>query len=97
MATPRLSSPGEWKELGRGWPICRTWSSGAEVHPEFQLPLDGFEDGDPDQPPLKARRYRLHPMAAEPEILVRWIGAARWTFNERAKKDKGVPKFIIFF
>ncbi|KAK9364828.1 putative transposase DNA-binding domain-containing protein, partial [Lipomyces kononenkoae] len=78
-------------ELGRGWAVCRTWSSGAEVHPEFQMPLDGLEEGDPDQPALKARRYRLHPTGEEQQILVRWIGAARWTFNEclRAIKDEG--------
>ncbi|KAK9245499.1 putative transposase DNA-binding domain-containing protein [Lipomyces tetrasporus] len=91
---PASIPPGEWKGLGRGWGTCRTWSSGAEVHPEFQLPLDGLEEGDQDQPALKARRYRLYPTAEEKEILVRWIGAARWTFNEclRAIKDEGVPK-----
>ncbi|KAK9365347.1 recf/recn/smc domain-containing protein [Lipomyces kononenkoae] len=84
----------EWKELGRGWAVCRTWSSGGEVHPEFQMPLDGLEEGDQDQPALKARRYRLHPTAEPQQMLVRWIGAARWTFNEclRAIKDEGVSK-----
>ncbi|KAK9249609.1 hypothetical protein V1507DRAFT_446547, partial [Lipomyces tetrasporus] len=46
---PASIPPGEWKELGRGWGTCRTWSSGAEVHPEFKLPLDGLEEGDQDQ------------------------------------------------
>ncbi|KAK9322454.1 hypothetical protein V1517DRAFT_136264 [Lipomyces orientalis] len=87
--------PGEWKELGRGGRgNCRTLDSGAEVHPEFQLPLDRLEEGDQDQPVLRARRYRLYPTTEEKEILVRWIGAARWTFNEclRAIKDEGIPK-----
>ncbi|KAK9337071.1 putative transposase DNA-binding domain-containing protein [Lipomyces starkeyi] len=90
---PASIPAGEWKEIGRGWGTCRIWSSGAAVHPEFQLPLDGLE-GDQDQPALNARRYRLHPTTEEKEILVRWIGAARWTFNEclRAIKDEGVRK-----
>ncbi|KAK9493207.1 hypothetical protein V1508DRAFT_354051, partial [Lipomyces doorenjongii] len=37
---------------------------------------------------------RLYPTAEEKEILVKWIGAARWTYNEclRAIMDEGVAK-----
>ncbi|KAK9356937.1 putative transposase DNA-binding domain-containing protein [Lipomyces doorenjongii] len=84
----------EWKAIGSGWGTFRIWSSGAEVHREFQLPPVVGEEGlagavDQGLPALKATKYRLYPTAAEKEILVKWMGAARWTFNAclRAVKD----------
>ncbi|KAK9240712.1 putative transposase DNA-binding domain-containing protein [Lipomyces kononenkoae] len=78
-----------WKAIGRGWGTCRTWSSDAEVRHELQIPTTVGEDVPPEglmaeqcQPALKTRRYRLYPTTAEKEILVKWIEAARWTFNE---------------
>ncbi|KAJ8100094.1 putative transposase DNA-binding domain-containing protein [Lipomyces tetrasporus] len=46
------------------------------------------------EPAAKAKRHRLYPTAEEKKILVKWIGAARWTYNEclRAIMDEGVPK-----
>ncbi|KAK9332807.1 hypothetical protein V1520DRAFT_225086 [Lipomyces starkeyi] len=42
----------------------------------------------------KANWSRLYPTAEETKILLKWIGAARWTYNEclHAIKVEGVPK-----
>jgi hypothetical protein len=46
------------------------------------------------EPASKAKRYRLYPTAEEKKILLKWIGAACWKYNEclRAIMDEGVPK-----
>ncbi|KAK9367376.1 putative transposase DNA-binding domain-containing protein [Lipomyces kononenkoae] len=91
----------EWKAIGRGWGTCRTWSSDIEVRHELQIPMNVVEDGpaqglvaEQGEPALKTRKYRLYPTASEKEILVKWIEAARWTFNKclRAIKDEGAMK-----
>ncbi|KAK9324846.1 hypothetical protein V1517DRAFT_315849 [Lipomyces orientalis] len=92
---PASIPPGEWKELVRGWGTCRTWSSGGEVHPEFQLPLDGLEEGDQDQPALKVRRYRLHPTTEEKEILDEGVPKSKKALRARAINDDALASLKI--
>ncbi|KAJ8104093.1 putative transposase DNA-binding domain-containing protein [Lipomyces tetrasporus] len=49
---------------------------------------------DKKGPAQKAKKIRLYPTAGQKDILVKWIGAAPWTYNEclRAITDEGVPK-----
>ncbi|KAK9314229.1 putative transposase DNA-binding domain-containing protein [Lipomyces starkeyi] len=96
----------EWgsETIAHGWANCLRWSSGAEVQDDLNWSVDETEaersakgpkfSGSVKEPAAKAKRYRLYPTAEEKKILVEWIGAARWTYNEclRAIMDEGVPK-----
>ncbi|KAK9372445.1 uncharacterized protein V1513DRAFT_460578 [Lipomyces chichibuensis] len=77
----------EWgsETIARGWANCLWWSSHAERLKLFQ---------SAKEPTAKAKRYRLYPTAEDKKILVKWIGAARWTYNEclRAIMNEGVPR-----
>lgn len=44
-------------------------------------------------PPGKAKRIRIYPTTSEKEKLRKWIGTARWTYNEclKAIQNEGVP------
>ena len=44
--------------------------------------------------PGKARRIRIYPNKEEQKKLHKWIGTARWTYNEclKAVQSEGVPK-----
>ncbi|KAK9488085.1 hypothetical protein V1527DRAFT_458161 [Lipomyces starkeyi] len=95
----------EWgsETIAYGWANCLRWSSGAEVHDDLNWSVDENEversakrpklSHSATEPASKAKRYRLYPTAEEKKILVKWIGAARWTYNEclRAIMDEGVP------
>ncbi|KAK9330372.1 hypothetical protein V1520DRAFT_369574 [Lipomyces starkeyi] len=76
-----------------GWANCLRWSSGADVHDDLNWSVDETETERSAKRP-KLSQYRLYPTAEEKKILVKWIGAARWTYNEclRAIMDEGVPK-----
>ncbi|KAK9252006.1 hypothetical protein V1507DRAFT_481941 [Lipomyces tetrasporus] len=84
--------------VARGWASCLRWSSTTEL---ISSVPDDLGKGSPTnkaktekEPAAKAKRHRLYPTAEEKKILVKWIGAARWTYNEclRAIMDEGVPK-----
>ncbi|KAK9375264.1 putative transposase DNA-binding domain-containing protein [Lipomyces chichibuensis] len=78
--------------IAHGWANCLRWSSGADVHDD--LNWSPKLSTSAKEPAAKAKRYRLYPTAEEKRILVEWIGAARWTYNEclRAIMDEGVPR-----
>ncbi|KAK9488756.1 hypothetical protein V1527DRAFT_456102 [Lipomyces starkeyi] len=77
---------GEWgtDAIAHGWGTCLRWSSGADVHNDFQC----------KETAQNFKKIRLYPTAEEKHILERWIGTARWTYNEclRAVKVEGVPR-----
>ncbi|KAJ8101285.1 hypothetical protein POJ06DRAFT_281117 [Lipomyces tetrasporus] len=70
--------------VAHGWASCLRWSSTAEVNPTNKAKTE-------KEPAAKAKRHRLYPTAEEKKILVKWIGAARWKYNEclRAIMDEG--------
>ncbi|KAK9482208.1 hypothetical protein V1527DRAFT_477139 [Lipomyces starkeyi] len=94
----------EWgtDAIAHGWGTCLRWSSGVEVHNDFQWLLDDTGRERPAKRPktasketaLKSKKIRLYPTAGEKDILERWIGTARWTYNEylRAIKVEGVHR-----
>ncbi|KAK9319454.1 putative transposase DNA-binding domain-containing protein [Lipomyces orientalis] len=90
----------EWnsKPIAHGWGTCLRWSSGAEVHSNVQgLFVAEPEAKTPqttDEPALRVKRFRVYPTAQEKDILRKWFGAARWTYNEclRAIKDEKFRK-----
>ncbi|KAK9325599.1 hypothetical protein V1517DRAFT_235867, partial [Lipomyces orientalis] len=88
--------------IARGWGTCLRWSSGAEVRYDLEWLVD--DDTGKERPAKrqklekaagkKARKIRLYPTAEQKKILLNWMGAARWTYNEclRAIEDEGVPR-----
>lgn len=55
----------------------------------------GANPSTPEKPPPgKAKRIRVYPTKEESEMLQRWIGTARWTYNEclRAVQNENVPR-----
>ncbi|KAJ8097044.1 hypothetical protein POJ06DRAFT_38767 [Lipomyces tetrasporus] len=86
----------------RGWGKSLRWSSRAEVRYDIEWLLD--HDTAEERPAKrqklekaaaqKARKIRLYPTAEQKKILLNWMGAARWTYNEclRAIEDEGVPR-----
>ncbi|KAJ8099848.1 putative transposase DNA-binding domain-containing protein [Lipomyces tetrasporus] len=86
----------------RGWGTSLRWSSSAEVRYDIEWLLD--HDTGEERPAKrqklekaaaqKARKIRLYPTAEQKKILLNWMGAARWTYNEclRAIEDEGVPR-----
>ncbi|KAK9321236.1 hypothetical protein V1517DRAFT_363291 [Lipomyces orientalis] len=80
----------DWGQLERGWGTCLRWSSRAEVRYDLEWLVD--DDTGKERPAKrqklekaaaqKARKIRLYPTAEQKKILLNWMGAARWTYNE---------------
>ncbi|KAJ8100917.1 hypothetical protein POJ06DRAFT_267085 [Lipomyces tetrasporus] len=71
------------EQIALDWATCLRLSSGAKVHDDQMT--------DKKKPRMGEKARALE----EKELLAKWIGTARWTYNEclRAIKEEGVPKF----
>lgn len=81
--------------------VLRTTGADAPKKPQLPQPpkrCKKKKEANPSTPekppPGKAKRIRIYPTAEEQDKLRRWIGTARWTYNEciKAVQSENVPR-----
>lgn len=88
-------SAAKWMKAARHWWFTgkRSRLNTSEDVPRITLPQSQIDDDD--KPLLKAIRIRVYPTKEQKQIISKWFGVARWTYNQCANalnEDKSYNK-----